>query len=60
MSSTNYRLKDYQDINVHFDSKLTCQKLLDYCHKLNNYYNNEQLFKREFQAIPHGKYLLNN
>lgn len=53
-SSVKIDNEDSQDKELHFDSQVTCQQLLDYCHKHNDQYPHSQLIRRTFSTIPYG------
>lgn len=46
--------EDFQDRDLNFDTPITCQQLLDYCHTHNDQYSHTRLIKRVFQAISPG------
>lgn len=53
-SSVKIDNEDSQDKELNFDSQVTYQQLLDYCHMHNDQCPHSQLIKRTFQTIPHG------
>jgi len=53
-SSVKIDNEDSQDKELQFDSQVTYQQLLDYCHKYNDQCPHSQLIRRTFSTISHG------
>lgn len=53
-SSVKIDNEDSQDKELNFESLVTYQQLLDYCHEYNDQCSRSQLIKRTFQTVPHG------